>query len=85
MQRMYYLLISISSYVVGAVLVLWKYSRDNSRSDVVFARMGLHGPEAQAEFRKFMLKKTWPILLWQTFLAGSVNGAVASLTYRLGS
>jgi len=80
-----YLLIFISSYVAGAVLVLWNYSRGNKRSDVVYARMGRDGPEAKAEFRKFMLKKTWPILVWQTFLSGSVVGAVASLVYRWGS
>jgi hypothetical protein len=79
-----YLLILVGSYVVGAILVLWNYSKGNKSSDVVFARMGEPGPEAKAEFRKVMLRKAWLILVWQTFLAGSAVGTVASLVYREG-
>ena len=80
-----YLLIFTGSYVVGFVLVLWNFNRGNKSSDIAFARMGKDGPAAKAEFRNLMLRRAWPILVWQTFLAGSVVGVVASIVYRLGN
>jgi hypothetical protein len=80
-----YFLILAASYVIGVVVVLRRFSRDNGTADIVFARMGREGAQARAQFRSMVFRKAWPILIWQTFLAGSVVGAFACAVYRWGS
>jgi hypothetical protein len=75
---MTYFWIFIGSYVVAGALVLSHFLRKNSAAA---ALLGNPSSQAVRNFHKMMWEKSILLLVWATFVFGSVAGGVIAVIY----
>lgn len=75
---MTYLWIFVGCYVVAAVFVVSHFLRKNS---VAAALLGNSASEAVRNFHRMMWEKSALLLVWATFVFGSVAGGVIAVIY----
>ena len=76
--EMAYLWIFLGGYVVSAVLVVSHFMRKNNAAA---ALLGNPSSQAATNFHKMMWKKSILLLVWATFVFGSVAGGVIAAIY----
>jgi hypothetical protein len=75
---MTYLWIFVGCYVVAAISIVSHFLHKNS---VASALLGSPTGEAAKNFHRMMWEKSTLLLIWATFVFGSVAGGVVSLIY----